>query len=193
MNGYGETVHSITIQEPLNFHEANKIEEWTLAMQEELNALNKNQTWKVTTLPQGIKLISCKWVYRIKRNPDGSLARYIARLIAKGYLQGFGKDGTESFAPVAKVVTVSVILAIAAQNSRHIHQLDINNIFLHGTLDEEIYLVPFAGNKVNNGQVCKLKKTLYELKQTLKQWYKEFSANNHCLFVMKYNHNLLLL
>lgn len=92
MNDYREVVHNVIFQEPQYFHQGNKIKEWQQAMKEELDALIHNQTWELTTLPQGIKPISCKWVYRIKKNPDGSIARYKARLVAKEFLQVFGKD-----------------------------------------------------------------------------------------------------
>ncbi|KAL0385516.1 UNVERIFIED_CONTAM: Retrovirus-related Pol polyprotein from transposon RE1 [Sesamum radiatum] len=109
-------------------------------MQQEIQVLEKNQTWDIVDLPIGKKAIGCKWVYKVKLNPDGSIERYKARLIAKGYNQIEGVDYIDSFSPVAKTVTIRTLLAIAFGNRWPIHQVDINNAFLHGFLDEDIYM-----------------------------------------------------
>ena len=109
-------------------------------MDKEIQALEQNHTWDLTTLPLGKTPIGCKWVYRIKLKADGTVDRYKARLVAKGYTQREGLDFIETFSPVAKTVSVRVVLALAAAKSWPLHQLDINNAFLHGYLLEEVYM-----------------------------------------------------
>ena len=100
-------------------------------MKQELHALETNGTWTLKHLPLDKKPIGCKWVYKVKYNPNGSIEQYKARLVAKGYSQIEGFDYQETFAPVAKLVTVRLLLAIAAVQNWHLRQLDINNAFLY--------------------------------------------------------------
>ena len=125
-------------QEPQSFSQAVQDPLWRAAMDKEVQALETNHTWDVTTLPPGKLPIGCKWVYKVKLNPDGSVERSKARLVAKGYTQREGLDFLETFSPVAKTVSVRVLLALAAAKSWPLHQLDINNAFLHGDLEEEV-------------------------------------------------------
>ncbi|KAK4406633.1 Retrovirus-related Pol polyprotein from transposon RE1 [Sesamum angolense] len=165
------------------------------AMHQELLALEKNHTWEVTTLSPGKKAIGCRWVYKLKLRDDGKVERCKARLVAKGYNQVAGVDYVDYFSPVAKVVMVRLFLAIASAHSWPLHQLDVNNAFLHGYLDEEIFMLPPKGYDVPQGHVCKLKRSLYGLKQAFRQWNQEFtsqlvafgftqSSHDHCLFIM---------
>ncbi|CAA0831452.1 cysteine-rich RLK (RECEPTOR-like protein kinase) 8 [Striga hermonthica] len=142
-------------------------------MNEEIMALRQNETWDLVPKPDGVKPISCKWVYKIKRRPDGSIERYKARLVARGFSQQYGLDYDETFSPVAKITTVRVLIALAASKSWKLWQMDVKNAFLHGELDREIYMVQPAGfeDKENPGYVCKLKKALYGLKQAPRAWY----------------------
>lgn len=133
------------IQEPKNYDQAKTNAEWVKAMQQELAALESNNTWELTTLPEGKRAIGSKWIYKLKLTPDGNIERYKARLVARGYNQIEGIDYKESLSPVAKTVTVRILLAVASSNSWPLHQLDINNAFLHGFLDEEVYLSPPDG------------------------------------------------
>ncbi|KAL0361434.1 UNVERIFIED_CONTAM: Retrovirus-related Pol polyprotein from transposon RE1 [Sesamum radiatum] len=158
------------LQEPKSYVQAQGREEWERAMAEELQALEQNETWTLTSLPKGKNAIGSRWIYKLKLNPDGSVNRYKARLVAKGYSQIEGVDYTESFSPVAKNVTVRIFLSIAAAYSWPLHQLDVNNAFLHGFLDEEVHMSPPDGYSVALGQVYKLQKSLYGLKQASRQW-----------------------
>uniref|UniRef100_A0A2N9FKK9 Reverse transcriptase Ty1/copia-type domain-containing protein n=1 Tax=Fagus sylvatica TaxID=28930 RepID=A0A2N9FKK9_FAGSY len=137
---------SISLEtEPKSFLQAMKQPKWRNAMLIEIDALEANHTWTLTASPPNKKLIGCKWVYKIKYNPDGTVERYKAQLVAKGYNQQEGLDYTETFAPVAKLVTVRVLLALATTHNWHLHQLDVNNAFLHGDLDEDVYMhLPLA-------------------------------------------------
>lgn len=139
-------------------------------MEDELQALEHNHTWDLTFLPAGKKIIGTKWVYRVKYKADGTVDRYKARLVAKGYTQVAGLNFFESFSPVAKVVTVRIFLALATCKAWPIHQLDINNAFLHGYLKEDVYLaLPEGYTKGSPGQVCKLYRSLYGLKQASRE------------------------
>jgi hypothetical protein len=142
-------------------------------MHNEITALESNHTWEYTTLPPHKQAIGYKWVYRIKYNANGSVQKYKARLVAKGYNQKQGIDFTETFAPVAKMGIVRTLLAVSSINNWFVHQLDINNAFLHGDLPEEVYMkVPSGCNKdLLPNTVCRLKKSLYGLKQPYRQWF----------------------
>ncbi|KAL0383067.1 UNVERIFIED_CONTAM: Retrovirus-related Pol polyprotein from transposon RE2 [Sesamum calycinum] len=113
-------------------------------MEKELYALENNETWELTILPHDKKAIS-KWVFKLKMNPNGSVERYKARLVAKGYNHIKGVDYFDSFSPVAKTVTVRVVLAIATVKSWPLFQLDVNDAFLHGNLEEDVYMTPPEG------------------------------------------------
>ena len=109
-------------------------------MDKEIQALEQTHTWVLTPLPPGKRPIGCKWVYRVKLNPDGTIERYKARLVAKGYTQRERLDFSKTFSPVAKTVSVRVLIALASTKGWPLYQLDINNAFLHGDLDEEVYM-----------------------------------------------------
>ena len=109
-------------------------------MDKEIEALEVNNTWSLAPLPHGKTAIGCKWVYRIKYLPDGSIERYRARLVAKGFTQKLGLNYSETFSPVAKSVSVRIVLSLAAVKGWFLHQMDVNNAFLHGDLVEEVYM-----------------------------------------------------
>lgn len=113
---------------------------WRDAMRHEIEALQANNTWTLMPLPPHKRPIGCKWVFKIKLTPEGTVERYKARLMAKGYSQIEGIDYRETFAPVAKLVTVRLLLSVAALQGWFLHQLDVNNAFLHGDLTEEVYM-----------------------------------------------------
>lgn len=149
---------------------------WETAIQEELDALKKNNTWTLTELPKGRRAISCKWVFRMKPENGREMFRYKARLVAKGYCQRYGFDYTETYSPVAKMDTLRVLLAAANQERMLIHQLDVKTAFLNGRLNEEIYMCQPEGLEYQNGLVCRLNKSLYGLKQASKMWNERFHS-----------------
>jgi hypothetical protein len=141
---------------------------WRDAMIEELEALKKNKTWELTLLPEGKKAVSCKGIYTVKQNSLRKIERYKARLVARGYSQTYGIDYDETFAPVAKMNTVRILVSCATNFGWPLHQIDVNNAFLHGDLQEEVYMeIPpgFATSETTR-KVCKLRKSIYGLKQS---------------------------
>ncbi|BBG95385.1 RmlC-like cupins superfamily protein [Prunus dulcis] len=165
------------VKEPTSYVQAAHDPQWRHAMTQELAALEANGTWTLQSLPPGKKPIGCKWVYKVKLHPDGSLDRYKARLVAKGYSQVEGLDYRETFAPVAKLVTVRLLLAVASTRRWHLHQLDVNNAFLNGDLDEDVYMhLPPGFGRKGETRVCKLHKSLYGLKQASRQWFIKLST-----------------
>lgn len=121
----------INATDPVNFEEAEKNLKWRDAMTEEINSIEKNQTWELCTLPNGAKCIGVKWIYKTKLNELGEIIKHKARLVAKGYSQELGIDYTEVYAPVARMDTIRTILATAAQKSWIVYQLDVKSAFLH--------------------------------------------------------------
>ncbi|CAN1790917.1 Retrovirus-related Pol polyprotein from transposon RE1 [Linum perenne] len=162
---------------PANIHEGMKDQKWREAVHEEIKALEKNKTWYVVPLPHGKKAVDCKWIFTIKYKADGSVERYKARLVARGFTQSYGIDYQETFAPVAKLNTVRVLLSLAVNLDWHLYQLDVKNAFLNGDLLEEVYMnVPAGMNQEKSGVVCKLNKALYGLKQSPRAWFERFST-----------------
>ncbi|RVW34639.1 Retrovirus-related Pol polyprotein from transposon RE2 [Vitis vinifera] len=109
-------------------------------MQHELTALELNKTWKLVTLPKNKRTIGCKWVFKVKYKADGTIERHKARLVAKGYTQQEGFDLFDTFSHVAKITSIRLLLVVAAVKQWHLHQLNVNNAFLHGDLHEEVYM-----------------------------------------------------
>ncbi|MCO5611387.1 hypothetical protein L7F22_065640 [Adiantum nelumboides] len=124
------------VVEPTCFEEAAENDKWQEAMNEEMDALYGNETWELVPLPKEKKPIECRWVYKVKHNSDGSVSRYKARLVAKGYAQTYVIDYEETFAPVAKMVTVRAVIAMAVVKGWNLHQMDVKNAFLRGDLQE---------------------------------------------------------
>ena len=156
-----------TMSEAMQSGDAKK---WELAMQEEYDSLMANGTWELTPLPKNRQSVGCKWVFRTKRDASGNVVRYKARLVAKGYSQVAGVDFNETFAPVAKFSTIRCILALGAIMDLEMHQMDVKTAFLNGDLEEDIYMDQPQGF-VQGDMVCKLKKSLYGLKQSPRAWY----------------------
>jgi hypothetical protein len=166
-----------TSEEPRNLEDALDNKNWKKAMDEEFGALAKNKTWHLVPPKKGSNIIDCKWVYKIKRKQDESLDRYIARLVAKGFKQRYVIDYEDTFSPVLKAVTIRVILSIAVSRGWAMRQLDVQNAFLHGLLEEEVYMrqPPGYEDQSHPDYVCKLDKALYGLKQAPRAWYSRLS------------------
>lgn len=172
---------NITTQfvEPNNYTEAMKSQDsqqWKLAIEKELNSLKENQVYEEVACPKGRKPIGSKWIFKIKTKADGTLDKYKARFVAKGYSQKYNIDYTETFAPVASPTNLRMLIAISTQRNYHMEQLDISTAFLYATLDEEIYILPPEGIPLKDPKnVWRLKRGLYGLKQSPKQWYETLS------------------
>lgn len=149
-------------------------------MQSEYNSLMENNSWTLVSRPKDAKILKCKWVYRIKRNQDGSVNKYKARLVARGDQQREGIDFDEVFAPVARLETIRTLLATSVVKGMYIHQLDVVTAYVQGDLNEDIYMIqPETFQDQNNlEKVCKLNRPLYGLKQAGREWYKKL---NNCL------------
>ena len=125
---------------PKTPHEALQSFHWKEAMNEEMKALLQNDTWEIVDLPKGKITMSCRWVFNLKCMPDGSLERHKARLVARGYTQTYGIDYQETFAPVAKLNNIQILITLAVNFDRPLRQYDIKNAFLHGDFKEDIYM-----------------------------------------------------
>ncbi|KAE8703804.1 hypothetical protein F3Y22_tig00110462pilonHSYRG00109 [Hibiscus syriacus] len=160
---------------PSNVTETLQSPAWTAAVQEEFDALQRNGTWTLVKLPPGRVAVGCKWLFKVKRNPDGSVHRYKARLVANGFFQVFGQDYLDTFSPVVKFTTLNVILSVAVANNWELRHVDINNAFLNGDLKEAVFMKQPPGFEQTTADgeplVCQLQKALYGLKQTPRNWY----------------------
>uniref|UniRef100_H3H942 Integrase catalytic domain-containing protein n=1 Tax=Phytophthora ramorum TaxID=164328 RepID=H3H942_PHYRM len=145
---------------------------WKEACDSECDSLLKNDTWDVVPLPKGRKAIGCRWVFRVKENQAGEIERFKARLVAKGFSQKYGIDYDETFAPVAKFTSIRIVLSLAAKYGLKLHQMDVKTAFLNGVLDEDIYMAQPDGyvDEDHPDHVCKLKRSLYGLKQSPRMW-----------------------
>lgn len=145
-------------------------------MQSEFDALLANNTWTLVDPPPNRKPIGCKWVFRVKENTDGSINKYKARLVAKGFHQQQGHDFTETFSPVVKPVTMRIVLTLAVTYNWPLQQLDVNNAFLNGLLEEEVYMDQRIGfNSEFPDKVCRLNKAIYGLKHAPMAWFERLT------------------
>jgi len=164
---------------PQSYSEAKKSKEWCGVIHKEIDAMKITDTWEITSLPLGKKAVGCKWVFTVKFLSDDSLERYKARLVFKGYTQKEGLDYTDTFSPVAKMATVKLLLKVSASKQWFLNQLDISNAFLNGDLEETIYMklpegyADSKGDSLPPNAVCRLKKSIYGLKQASRQWFKK--------------------
>ncbi|PRQ17740.1 putative RNA-directed DNA polymerase [Rosa chinensis] len=167
-----------SVTDPATFEEAFKSAKWKAAMDQEIEAIERNHTWELTTLPAGAKTIGVKWIFKTKLNENGEVDKCKARLVAKGYAQQYGIDYTEVFAPVARWDTIRMVIALAAQKGWKVYQLDVKSAFLHGELTEAIFIDQPQGyvKKGDELKVYKLNKALYGLKQAPRAWYSRIEA-----------------
>lgn len=159
--------------EPTCYSEASKYAHWRAAMDAEFDALLRNGTWTLVKSPPSANVVGNRWIYRVKRRADGTIERYKARLVAKGFHQLEGLDYNETFSPVIKHATVRIVLSLALSYGWHIKQLDIQNAFLHGFLEEDVYMTQPQGYQHPGfpTHVCKLRRSLYGLRQAPRAWF----------------------
>ncbi|CAH9139832.1 unnamed protein product [Cuscuta epithymum] len=150
---------------------------WKEAIRSELDSIMCNHTWDLVDLPEGCKPINCKWIFKRKLRPNGTIEKFKARLVVVGYTQKKGIDYFDTYSPVTKIATIRSLVALAAINDLVVHQMDVKTAFLNGDLEEEIYMRQPEGYVVpgQENKVCKLKRSLYGLKQAPKQWYEKFN------------------
>lgn len=164
--------------EPRSYEEAmasHEARDWVRAVNEEMESLQKNGTWKLVDLPKGKRTVSCKWIFKRKEGIPGVEApRYKARLVARGFTQVQGVDYNEIFSPVVKHCSIRILLSIVNQFDLELEQMDVKTAFLHGDLEETIYMQQPEGFIEDEGKVCLLRKSLYGLKQSPRMWYKRF-------------------
>jgi hypothetical protein len=147
-------------------------------MEAEYEALQANHTWDLVPSPPGTNVVTGKWIFKLKLHADGSLEWYKARYVLRGFTQHPRVDYDETFSPVAKPATIQTVLTLALSRDWPVHQLDVTNAFLHGTLTETIYCTQPVGfvNPAHPDMVCKLNKSLYGLKQAPRAWYSRFAT-----------------
>jgi hypothetical protein len=165
--------------EPMTYAEAMMdldSEKWQSAMRFEIDSMDDNQIWNLVDLPDGVKPIECKWIYKKKRDMNGNVHIHKARLVAKGFRQVQGVDFDKTFSPVVMLKSIQIILAIAAYFDYEIWQMDVKTTFLNGNLTEDVYMTQLEGfvGPTNARKVCKLQKSIYGLKQASRSWNLRF-------------------
>ena len=181
---YGVRVNitSEALNEPTSIAEALSSPDkakWEDAMKKEMQSLHANDVWDLVKLPANRKAVGSKWVYKQKIGPDGSVERYKARLVAQGFSQKYGLDYDETFSPVVRFESLRTLISLAVQNGMKLHQMDVTTAFLNGELEDEVYMRQPEGF-VSKGQedlVCKLKRSIYGLKQSPRCW--NFALDSH--------------
>ena len=168
-------VVSSEMEEPKTVHEAlngEQSSQWREAMESEYSSLLMNDTWDLVPQPEGQNIVGSRWVLKVKRDENGSVDRFKARLVAQGYSQVRGVDYDEVFSPVARNTSVRSLLALANAHDLEVHQMDVKTAFLNGSLDCDIYMSQPEGfvDPDRPNHVCKLKKSIYGLKQSARCW-----------------------
>ncbi|KAL9253449.1 Retrovirus-related Pol polyprotein from transposon TNT 1-94-like protein [Drosera capensis] len=196
--------------EPECFEEAMNSEEkqkWQDAMEDEMKSLHNNHTFDLMKLSKGKKALKNRWIYRVKYESHSISPRYKARLVVKDFSQRKGVDFNEIFSLVVRMSSIRIVLSLAATLDLEVEQMDVKTAFLHGDLEEEIYIEQPDDFRVKGKEdyVCKLKKSLYGLKQAPRQWYNKFESvicgqdykkttSDHCVFVNKFfDNNFIIL
>lgn len=165
-------------QDPICFEEAVKNDKWKKAMNLEIETIERNNTWYLVDLPKDAKCIGVKWIFNTKLNENGEIEKHKARLVARRYGQEYGVDYMEVFEPVARMDTIRIMIAIASQRGWSSFQMDVKSAFLHGTLEENVYVQQPMGYVVKGSEdkVCKLDKSLYRLKQAPRAWFNRIDS-----------------
>ena len=193
---YSHAAEAIYPDEPGSYREAMaspEKEKWQAAMQDELNSLNDNSTWTLVDRPKDRKVITGRWVYKIKTDEKGNIDIFKARYVAKGFMQVPGLDFHETYAPTCKPETMRTLFALAAQWGLELHQMDIKTAYLNSPLTETVYMEQPEGFTEGNDKVCLLQRSVYGLKQAGRDWYQTLSSfleetgfirskNDFCLF-----------
>jgi hypothetical protein len=161
--------------EPYCHGEAAGQQVWQDAMVEEYQPILKNGVWDIVPRPEEKSVVTSKWIYKIKHAVDGSVKKYKARFVTKGFSQVEGIDYKETFAPVAQYTSIRTIISLVTSMGWKLHQMDIKTVFLNGEIEEEVYIEQPEGFVIHDekSHVCRLKKTLYGLKQTPHAWYEK--------------------
>lgn len=194
-------------EEPESYQDAvngDDSKKWKNAMQEEFNSLIKNDTWELVERPGACKIVDNKWVFKVKQENSDAQLRYKARLVARGFTQQYGVNYFETFSPVVRFTSIRTILAVAAQRKMKMKQFDVRTAFLNGDLSEIVYMQQPTGFDDGSGRICKLKKSLYGLKQSSRCWNKKFttfiklfgfvnSKYDPCVFISRRNNTLTIL
>jgi hypothetical protein len=170
-------------EEPPTFAEAEKEANWRKAMLEEMKSIEENSTWELVDPPRGCRPIGLKWVFKVKRDEHGAIVKYKARLVARRFVQREGIDFEEVFAPVARMESVRLLLALAASNGWEVHHLDVKSAFLNGDLAEEVFVKQAPGFVVPGAEhkVLRLRKALYGLRQAPRAWNAKLDATLRAL------------
>jgi hypothetical protein len=160
-------------KEPTCFEEAIQKKEWADVMTDEYQSIIKNDVWEIVPKPKSKDVVSSKWLFKIKHVVDGSIEKYKARFVTRGFSQKEGIDYEETIAHVAKYTSIRTIIALAAKMKWKLHQMDVTTTFLNGVIEEEVYIEQPRGFEVEDrkSHVCKLKKALYGLRQAPRAWY----------------------
>jgi hypothetical protein len=158
--------------EPRSFTEAERHAAWCATMQSEMDAVEKNRTWEPADLPRGHRVITLKWVFKLKRDEAGAIVKHKARLVARGFVQREGIDFDDTFAPVTRMESVRLLFALVAQKGWRVHHTDVKSAFLNGDLNEEVYVHQPPGFVIpgKEGNVLCLRKALYGLRQAPRAW-----------------------
>jgi hypothetical protein len=173
---YSTSAFTVTaLSEPTSYRDAILHPEWQHAMTDEIVAFERTGTWNLVPYPPRVHPITCKWVYKVKARSDGSLERYKARLVARGFQQKQGRDYDETFVPVAHMTTIHALLVVASVREWSISQLDVKNIFFNGELREDVYMRLLSRYSVLKGMVCHIHRSLYGLKQAPQAWFQSFA------------------
>jgi hypothetical protein len=166
-------------KEPTCFEESIQKKEWEDAMTEEYQSIIKNDIWEIVPRPNSKDVVSSRWLFKIKHVADGSIEKYKARFVARGFSKKERIDYEETFAPIARYTSIRTIISLVAKMKWKLHQMDVKTTFLNGVIEEEVYIEKPQGFEVEDrkSHVCKLKKALYGLKQALELGMDEYIAS----------------